>query len=85
MRSGRSFSDPETEFALERSETSVDVDGFKLGEPTGTVTCEECGQSAAAPEYINHDKNCPQRDVRSEYYFETHPQAIEQLMESSDE
>lgn len=39
----RSFADPDTEFAIERSGTPVDVDGFKLGEPTGDVCCLRCG------------------------------------------
>lgn len=68
----RSFSDPETHFHLVRSDTPWTVDGFKLGELTGEVECCECGASAAAPEYINHDKNCEQADVRSEYWFNTH-------------
>jgi hypothetical protein len=68
----RSFSDPDTEFILEKSDTPVDVDGFKLGEPTGEVSCAECGQSAGAPEYIPHLPECPQADVRSRYYAELH-------------
>lgn len=72
----RSFSDPDTHFALLRSQTPVTVDGFKIGEPTGEVECEECGHSASAPEYIAHGRvdgeECPQEDVLSEYYMELH-------------
>lgn len=68
----RSFADPETEFILEKSDTPVDVDGLKIGEPTGEVTCSECGRSAAAPEYIAHLPDCPQSDVRSRWWWQTH-------------
>lgn len=68
----RSFSDPETEFDLLRSDTPVWVDGFKLGEPTGEVECTECGASAGAPEYIAHNKDCSQRDVTSKWYDKLH-------------
>ncbi|WP_135302623.1 hypothetical protein [Haloarcula amylovorans] len=68
----RSFADPETLFELVRSQTPVDVDGFKIGEPTGQIRCNECGRSAAAPAYIPHLPDCPQRDVTSNYYDETH-------------
>jgi len=68
----RSFADPDTEFVLEKSDTPVDVDGYKLGEPTGEVSCAECQQSAGAPEYINHKPGCDQSDVRSRYYEQLH-------------
>jgi len=68
----RSFADPDTEFVLVKSETPVSVDGFKLGEPTGEVQCAACGKVAGAPEYIPHEPDCPQRDVASEWYAETH-------------
>jgi hypothetical protein len=68
----RSFTDPDTEFVLEKSDTPASVDGVNLGEPTGEVICAECGQSAGAPEYINHKPNCSQSDVYSEYYLELH-------------
>lgn len=77
----RSFADEDTEFVLEKSETPVSVDGFAKGEPTGEVSCLVCGASAAAPEYIPHNRvdgeECPQSDVRSEYYLELHdPQRV---------
>lgn len=71
-RSFRSFSDPDTHFRLVRSDTPVSVDGFKIGEPTGEVECEDCGQSAAAPEHIAHLPGCDQVDVKSEWWKNTH-------------
>jgi len=68
----RSFSDPDTEFRLIKSQTPRTVDGFKPNEPTGEVECAECGKRAAAPEYIPHTKDCSQRDVRSRWYDELH-------------
>jgi hypothetical protein len=74
--SPRSFADPDTHFSLVRSETPVDVDGYKLGEPTGEVECCCCGASAAAPEYIAHDsvdgEECDQAGVTSRYYDDLH-------------
>jgi len=69
---GDSFADPDTHFRLIRSETPVDVDGFKIDEPTGEIECEECGHRAGAPEYINHDADCPQRGVTSRWYEQLH-------------
>lgn len=68
----RSFADPNTELRLEVSDTPVNVDGFKLGESTGRVTCLECGSSASTPEYIAYDGDCDQSDVMSEYYEAMH-------------
>ena len=68
----RSFTHPDTEFRLLRSDTPVDVDGFKLGELTGEVECMECGASAGNIDAIPHAKNCDQQDVLSEYWRETH-------------
>lgn len=72
MAGKRSFADPDTEFTLERSDTPITADGFKMGEPTGEVTCDECGRTAGAPEYIPHLPTCSQSDVRSEWYYKTH-------------
>jgi len=70
--SGRSFTDPATEFRLLRSETPVDVDGYKFGELTGEVECLECGRSSGNIDTIAHEKNCSQRDVLSRWWRETH-------------
>lgn len=51
--------DPDTHFRLERSGTPVDVDGFKIGEFTGHVICEECSRTADHIEAIRHAEGCP--------------------------
>lgn len=68
--SRKSFADPETHFRLERSKTPVSVDGFAKGEPTGDVTCEACGATAANIDEIPHAKDCPQRFVRSGWWVD---------------
>jgi len=65
--SPRSFADPETHFEVVRSETPVDVDGYKIGEPTGEVRCEVCEATALTPEGIPHPSDCPPRDVSSRW------------------
>ena len=64
----KSFSDPDTEFRLIRSDTPVSVDGFKLGEPTGEVECLECEASHLNVDEIPHDEECPQRFVKSVWW-----------------
>lgn len=64
----RSFSDPDTHFHLIRSDTPVNVDGFKLGEFTGEVQCLECDEIAMTPEDISHPADCGQRFVVSRYW-----------------
>lgn len=63
MRQRHRWSDPNTEFILEKSGTPLDEDGFKLGEPTGHIICEECGRAAMHIERINHGRvdgsRCP--------------------------
>ncbi|MFW5918531.1 MAG: hypothetical protein ACOCR0_03505 [Haloferacaceae archaeon] len=67
----RSFSDPDTRFHLERSDTPVNVDGFKLGEFTGVVICLACGESHKNVDEIPHSEHCPQRFVHSRFYAES--------------
>ena len=67
----KSFSDPQTHFRMLRSETPVNVDGFKLGEPTGEIECEECGASHLNIDEIPHDADCPQRFVKSRWWQDT--------------
>lgn len=55
--------DPDTHYRLERSGTPLDVDGFKLGEHTGHVICEECSRAAEAIEDIVHRGCCPNREL----------------------
>lgn len=70
--------DPDVEFRIESSETPVDVDGYKIGEPKHLV-CLGCGESvlltetpSAGIDQFPHDKHCPQRYARTEEYWQTH-------------
>lgn len=58
----------DTEFNLIRSETPVDVDGFKLGEPTGEIECRECGASDQNIDEIPHAEDCSQRFATTDYW-----------------
>jgi hypothetical protein len=69
---GRSFSASDTHFQLVRSRAPVDVDGCKLGEPTGVILCVCCWQSALNIDAIDHDTGCPQAHVHSEWWRDTH-------------
>lgn len=69
------FTDPSTHFRLLRSTTPRTVDGFKPGELTGEVECEECGSSAGNIDAISHAKNCGQANVHSSWWRETHPRS----------
>lgn len=64
------FGDPDTKFELVVSDTPVDVDGFKLGEPTGTVRCEECGAEHKNIDEIPHEPDCSQRFCHSYWYVD---------------
>lgn len=68
----KSFADEDTHYALERSDTPVNVDGFKLGEPTGVVICEACENAALNVDEIPHAKDCPQRFARSDWWYNTY-------------
>lgn len=68
----RSFTDPDTHFRLRRSDTPVTEDGYKMGELTGTVVCESCGQESGNVDAINHKPGCPQSDVVSEWWERVH-------------
>lgn len=63
--------DPETHFEIQRSETPVDVDGFKVGEPTGEIVCDECGAQAMNVDEIPHAADCSQRFVVT-HWWERH-------------
>jgi hypothetical protein len=65
-----SFTDAETEFVLETSDSPVTVDGYALGEPTGEVRCRECGAVARNVDEIPHAKDCDQRFVRSGWWVD---------------
>jgi hypothetical protein len=67
MSRARSPLDPDVEFAIHRSETSVDDDGYERGEPKHLV-CLACGESVPLTEVPSagvfrfpHTKHCPQR------------------------
>ena len=64
----RSFADPDTFYHIVVSHTSISVDGFALGEPTGEIECLECGASHSNVDEIPHEKHCSQRFVHSEWY-----------------
>lgn len=64
----RSFTDSDTEFELIRSDTPIDVDGFKIGEPTGEIKCLECGSQHDNIDEIPHDPDCSQRWVKSAWW-----------------
>lgn len=65
----------DTEFKLVRSETPISEDGYKIGEPK-LLTCEYCSAEALLTEDpsdpgvddLSHDRHCPQRFVRSEWF-----------------
>lgn len=60
--------DRDTEYRVVRSETSIDIDGFRVGEPTGEIECCACGRSAMNIDEIPHTQECPQRWARTEYW-----------------
>lgn len=71
---GRTPWDADTEFRIERSESSVGADGYALGEPKRLV-CDACGASvpltcapSAGVDELDHDAGCPQADVHSERF-----------------
>ncbi|ELY83455.1 hypothetical protein [Natrinema gari] len=61
---------PETEYRVVRSDTPVDVDGFKIGEPTGEIMCEACHRRAKNIDEIPHAQDCPQRWTRTDFWRE---------------
>lgn len=70
----RSFADPETHFELVRSDTPVDVDGYKLGEPK-MIRCPVCGadrlitkEPSPGIDELGHEPGCAQRWVRSRWW-----------------
>jgi len=66
--------DPEVKFALVRSVTPVDEDGYKIGEFKYLV-CDECQESvlltedpSAGVDELPHRPWCPQRFAKSEWW-----------------
>lgn len=75
----RSFADPETEFEIVESGTPPSVDGLAITEPK-YLKCVKCGAQVRIDgpdghqttiDNLPHDKDCPQRDVVSQYFEET--------------
>lgn len=67
----RSFADPDTHFILVRApETDHDV-GMYEGQHLGVVVCPFCLGSNLNSDHIGHEPNCPQVNVRSEWYWQT--------------
>lgn len=72
--SPQSFSDPETHFRIERSQTPVTVDGYKINEPKWLV-CSSCEAAVILTEEpspgideLQHEPSCPQRFVKSQFW-----------------
>jgi len=70
----RSPFDPDTHFAIVPSDTPVSEDGYKLGEPK-RLECDACSasvlltrQPSAGVDELQHDPDCPQRFVRSDWW-----------------
>lgn len=68
--------DPQTEYEIARSDSPINVDGYKLGEPKRLV-CEECGadvllteEPSAGVDDMEHERDCSQRWVKSDWYRE---------------
>ena len=66
--------DAETHYKIIDSDSPVNVDGYKLGEPKRLV-CEECGarveltaEPSAGVDDLPHSPACSQRFARSEYW-----------------
>lgn len=75
-RSGLSPFDPEVEFQLEQSGTSIGVDGYGRWEYK-YLTCLGCGESvelteepSAGVDDFPHAPTCPYRFAKSEWYRE---------------
>ncbi|WP_197425384.1 hypothetical protein [Halobacterium sp. CBA1126] len=67
----RDVFDPSTEFEIQRSETPISEDGYKLGEPK-YLTCAHCTAQVLLTEEpspgvdeLPHDPGCPQRWART--------------------
>lgn len=60
--------DPDTEYQVVKSETSISNDGLRKGEPTGEIECCECGQSAMNIDEIPHEPDCSQRFSKTRYW-----------------
>jgi hypothetical protein len=64
----------ETEYRLEKSDTPVDVDGYKIGEPKELV-CADCGatvqlteEPSAGIDDLEHSPTCSNRFAKSDWW-----------------
>jgi len=84
--------DPETQYSIVKSDTPVNVDGYKIGEPK-YLECDECGarvlltpEPTPGIDELNHQlvdgDRCSQWAAHSEYWEETHRDAVEKILDS---
>jgi len=66
--------DESTEFEIVSSQSPLDVDGYKLGEPK-VLRCAECGAQVLLTEHpsqgideLGHDPHCGQRFAKTEWW-----------------
>ncbi|MCD2204390.1 hypothetical protein [Halobacterium sp. KA-6] len=66
--------DPSTEFEIQRSETPISEDGYKLGEPK-YLECAHCSarvllteEPSPGVDELPHDPDCPQRWARTPWW-----------------
>ena len=86
----RSPFDPDTHYSIVPSDTPVNVDGYKLGEPQH-LRCDECGASVLlTPEpspgidELQHEPDCPQRWARSDWWAMQFANGVEPAQPSAD-
>ena len=68
----RSFAAPDTHYHLLRYSTTWPGTDVVNGRPSGHIVCLACGESSLNVDEINHPVTCPQHDVHSRWYWETH-------------
>lgn len=66
--------DPSTEFVIERSDTPVSEDSYKLGEPK-YLECAHCSarellteEPSPGVDELQHELHCPQRFARTPWW-----------------
>lgn len=84
--------DPETKYRIVKSDTPVNVDGYKINEPK-YLECVPCGarvlitpEPTPGVDAINHQlvdgERCPQWAAHTEYWEDTHPDAVRKILDS---
>ena len=74
------FSDPTTSYHIPSVSTSAGV--VHNGEPSGFVICLQCGEGHLDIDEIDHPKWCPQYWAHSEWWWQQHPDAIDEFRRS---